>query len=177
MFKMYLLVAIRKLAKEKTYVIINILGLGLGIGSFLILALYLRSELTFDQHFSNHESIYRISAHWQQANANEDAQGFAATQEGIGPLLVQDYPQLGAHVRCRTLIDAGYKARYTNSGHIVFMRGDTLWAIPFDAEQLELKGNEVPVISGIEVFPFTGQAIYDFSDNGRMIYLPGVSNA
>ena len=99
MLKMYLLIALRKLAKEKIYVVINILSLSLGIGSFLILSLYLRSELTFDQHFSNHESIYRISTHFQQANAG--AADFAVTQEGIGPLLVQDYPQLGAHVRFR----------------------------------------------------------------------------
>ena len=37
MFKIYLLVALRKLAKEKLYVTINILSLAIGIGSFLIL--------------------------------------------------------------------------------------------------------------------------------------------
>ena len=57
MFKIYLLVALRKLAKEKIYVLINILSLAIGIGSFLILALYLRRQLSFDQHFANHESI------------------------------------------------------------------------------------------------------------------------
>lgn len=99
MFKMYVLVALRKLAKEKVYVCINITSLALGIGSFLILSLYLRSELTFDQHFSKHEQIYRISTRFQAAE-NPPAE-FAITQEGIGPLLVQDYPQLGAHVRFR----------------------------------------------------------------------------
>jgi putative ABC transport system permease protein len=99
MFKIYLLVALRKLAKEKLYVTINILSLAIGIGSFLILALYIRSELTFDQHFTNHENIYRISTHFQQGNG--EAAEFAVTQEGIGPLLVADYPQLGAHVRFR----------------------------------------------------------------------------
>lgn len=99
MFKIYLLVALRKLAKEKLYVAINILSLAIGIGSFLILALYIRNELTFDQHFSNHENIYRISTHFQQANG-ERAE-FAVTQEGIGPLLLADYPQLRAHVRFR----------------------------------------------------------------------------
>lgn len=99
MFKMFFLVAIRKLLKERVYVVVNILSLALGIGSFLILALYLKSELTFDQHFADHDQIYRISTHFTFSNgASSD---FAITQEGIGPLLVQDFPQLGSHVRFR----------------------------------------------------------------------------
>lgn len=100
MFKIYLLVALRKLAKEKLYVTINLLSLAIGIGSFLILALYIRSELNFDQHFANHENIYRISGQVQRANG--DVAEFATTSDGIGPLLVGDYPQLGAHVRFRS---------------------------------------------------------------------------
>lgn len=99
MFKMYLLVALRKLAKEKLYVTINLLSLAIGIGSFLVLALYIRSELAFDQHFSNHENIYRLSAQFQRANG--DVADFAQSADGIGPLLVSDYPQMGAHVRFR----------------------------------------------------------------------------
>ncbi|MDO8272898.1 MAG: ABC transporter permease [Gammaproteobacteria bacterium] len=99
MFKMLFLVAVRRLMKERVYVVVNILSLALGIGSFLILALYLRSELTFDQHFTNHDEIYRISAHFTQNNGV--AADFAVSQEGIGPLLVQDFPQLGTYVRFR----------------------------------------------------------------------------
>lgn len=99
MFKIYLLVALRKLAKEKLYVTINLLSLAIGIGSFLILALYIRSELNFDQHFSNHENIYRLSAQFQRENG--DVADYARSADGIGPLLVSDYPQMGAHVRFR----------------------------------------------------------------------------
>lgn len=99
MFKMYFLVAVRKLMKERLYVLVNILSLALGIGSFLILALYLRSELSYDQHFSKHEDIYRISTHFTQNNGT--SADFAVSQEGLGPLLVKDFTQLGAHVRFR----------------------------------------------------------------------------
>ena len=61
MFKSYLLIALRRLSREKIYVAINIASLALGIGSFLLLALYLRSELTYDRHHVNHESIYRLT--------------------------------------------------------------------------------------------------------------------
>lgn len=99
MFKIYLLVALRKLAKEKLYVTINILSLAIGIASFLILFLYVRSELSFDQHFTNHENIYRLSSRVQQKDG--DVADYAQSGAGIGPLLIGDYPQLGAYVRFR----------------------------------------------------------------------------
>lgn len=99
MLKMYLLVALRKLAKEKVYVLVNILSLALGIASFLILALYLRSELTYDQHFTNYKNIYRVSSHFGQSTG--ETANFAVSSEGLGPLLVQDFPQIEATVRFR----------------------------------------------------------------------------
>jgi len=94
MFRMYFITAFRRLAKEKIYVAINILSLALGIACFLILSLYLRSELTYDQHHTKHEQIYRIAV---TIGNNK----FAISQKSIGPLLTQDYPQLGEYVRFR----------------------------------------------------------------------------
>jgi putative ABC transport system permease protein len=99
MFKNYILIAFRKLAREKAYVLINILSLSLGIAGFLILALYLRSELTYDTHHVNHERIYRLTAHFTIADGEGD--NFAVTQGGVGPLMTKDFPQLGEHVRFR----------------------------------------------------------------------------
>ncbi|HEY6881459.1 MAG TPA: FtsX-like permease family protein, partial [Polyangiales bacterium] len=97
MFKSYLKVALRRLSREKFYVSMNILSLALGIASFLVLALYLRSELTYDQHNVNYKSIYRVTAHFNQAGQEE--KHFAISQMGIAPMLAQDYPQLGTYVR------------------------------------------------------------------------------
>lgn len=101
MFRMYLMVALRRLVKERIYVAINILSLALGIASFLVLGLYLQSELTYDQHFEKHENIYRLTTHFSSDSGPGD---FAVSQEGIGPLLVGDYPQIGEHVRFRNAL-------------------------------------------------------------------------
>src|SRR5687768_17024706 len=100
MFKSYILIAVRKLAREKAYVLINILSLALGMASFFILALYLRSELTYDQHHVNHQRIYRLTT-WFHPYANPEPDHFALTPAGLGPLLVKDFPQLGQQVRFR----------------------------------------------------------------------------
>lgn len=97
MFKNYILIALRKLSREKAYVFINILSLALGIAGFLVLALYLRSELTYDRHHVNHERIYRLTSHFTIADDKRD--NFALTQLGAGPMLAKDFPQLGQYVR------------------------------------------------------------------------------
>ena len=52
----------RRLFKEKTFSLINIFGLVIGIASFLILFLYVSNEKSFDKHFDNHEQIYRVTS-------------------------------------------------------------------------------------------------------------------
>ncbi|MDT8398898.1 MAG: FtsX-like permease family protein [Pseudomonadales bacterium] len=94
MFRLYTAIVLRLLAKEKAYALINIFSLALGMASFILLSLYLQSELTYDQHFSNHERIYRVMARRPDAD-------FAVTSEGLGPLLLRDYPQLGEFIRFR----------------------------------------------------------------------------
>src|SRR5215813_3214114 len=98
MLKNYILIALRRLTRERTYVLINIFSLALGIASFMILALYLRSELTYDRHQVNRDRIYRVIPRFHPA-ANAEETSFAVSQVGIGPLLTQDYPQIGKFVR------------------------------------------------------------------------------
>ena len=73
----------------------------------------------------------------------------------------------------RLLIEDGFNARYAPSGHIIFVRNGSLWAAPFDNERLEIIGEEVPVVTGIETWADRGLSNYAFSDYGRLVYLPG----
>jgi serine/threonine-protein kinase len=67
----------------------------------------------------------------------------------------------------------GSYARYVGSGHLVFVREGTLFAVPFDPERLELTGSPAPVLEGIASNPFHGSAQFDVSENGLLIYLGG----
>lgn len=75
--------------------------------------------------------------------------------------------------KTRLLIRDAYNARYVPGGHIAFMRAGSLWAVPFDAKQLNTTGPEVPVVNDVESAGELGQAIYAFADDGWLIYLPG----
>jgi len=73
----------------------------------------------------------------------------------------------------RPLIQSAYNARYVPTGHIAFIRAESLWAVPFDLQSLEITGPEVPVIPGLHTDGFRGGATYSFSDDGLLVYLPG----
>jgi serine/threonine-protein kinase len=61
--------------------------------------------------------------------------------------------------------------RYVSSGHVVFARANSLWAIPFDAGRLEATGPAVPVVDGVDVAP-TGVAQFAVSRDGTLVYAP-----
>lgn len=60
MLKNYLISTFRNLFKRKTYSILNILGLAVGIASFLIIYLYASDELSYDKHHHHANQIYRL---------------------------------------------------------------------------------------------------------------------
>ncbi|HMI77403.1 MAG TPA: ABC transporter permease, partial [Ferruginibacter sp.] len=63
MIRNYLRTAFRSLIKNRTYSLINILGLTFGLACFIIIGLYLFDELTFDQQHSDTDRIYRVIGH------------------------------------------------------------------------------------------------------------------
>uniref|UniRef100_UPI0035935E21 ABC transporter permease n=1 Tax=Aquiflexum sp. TaxID=1872584 RepID=UPI0035935E21 len=62
MLKNILKIALRTFWKTKSISIINVLGLSLGIALCLIIALFVRNELSYDRHFPNAERIYRVTS-------------------------------------------------------------------------------------------------------------------
>lgn len=60
MLSTYLKIAFRSLLKRKINSLINISGLALGIAAAIIIVLFARHELTYDQHHSNSENIYMV---------------------------------------------------------------------------------------------------------------------
>ena len=58
----YLLIGLRQLFAHKLYSAINIVGLAVGLACAILIFLFVRHELGFDERFPDAERIYRISA-------------------------------------------------------------------------------------------------------------------
>ena len=72
----------------------------------------------------------------------------------------------------RVLVQDAFEPRYLPTGHLVFARGNTLFAAPFDAERLELTGAAVAVIENVQTRLYSGAAGYRISDEGTLAYTP-----
>lgn len=83
MFKNYILVTVRNLKKNSTYSLLNIIGLAVGMAAFILIALYVQYELSFDRHHEHAERIYRVIR-----------EGRAFTPPPLGPELKDKIPEV-----------------------------------------------------------------------------------
>jgi uncharacterized membrane protein len=60
MIRHYFKIVLRNLWRNKTYSFINIVGLALGLTCFLLIALYVFDELTYDRFHKKAGRIYRV---------------------------------------------------------------------------------------------------------------------
>jgi len=90
------------------------------------------------------------------------ARGF---QTGIGVLEIESG-------RVRVIVEDGGQAAYSPTGHLVFSRGDTLLAAPFDPERGELRGAPVAVWGGLSSDISTIPGYFQLTTEGTLIYPP-----
>ncbi len=63
MFRNFLIITLRNILRDKIYLIINVLGLTLGIAGSILLTLYVRHELSYDNFHAKTDRIYRINCY------------------------------------------------------------------------------------------------------------------
>jgi len=73
----------------------------------------------------------------------------------------------------KTLIPSGMYGRYVASGHLVYVDGGTLFAVPFDPVKLETRGTAAPVLAGVAYSPTFGFAQFTAAANGVAAYQRG----
>lgn len=98
MLKNYFKIAWRNLLRSKTYSSLVVFGLASGMTCAVILALYVRDELSFDRYHQNTGDIYRINLNiqWEE---NEFNMGLASPP--FGPALKQEYPEVKNTLRVK----------------------------------------------------------------------------
>ncbi|SPE37377.1 Serine/threonine protein kinase [Candidatus Sulfopaludibacter sp. SbA6] len=70
----------------------------------------------------------------------------------------------------------GYFGRYLPSGHLIYVRQGTLFAVPFDLKRLETTGMPAPQLEDVAGSSVQGGGQLDFSQSGTLVYLAGRSS-
>src|SRR5215212_9699573 len=96
MVKNYLKIAWRNLVKNKTFSIINIAGLAIGLSCFLLIALYVLDELSFDRFNKKSDRIYRINSDIKFGGSDLR---LPVASDMMGQVLKKDYPEVEQYTR------------------------------------------------------------------------------
>lgn len=96
MIRNYLKIALRNLWKHKGFTSLNVLGLSLGIGCFIIIAMFVTDELSYDRYNVKADRIYRINSDIRFGGADMHA---AVSADPMGETLKNDYPEVEQYTR------------------------------------------------------------------------------
>lgn len=91
MLRNYFQIGLRNLIKNKVYTLINVSGLAIGLASFILIAIYIRNETSYDTFFSNAENIYRLNTH---VDVNGISNHYPAAHYPASFDMVEDYPEV-----------------------------------------------------------------------------------
>jgi putative ABC transport system permease protein len=97
MWRNYLAVGLRAMAKNKAYAFINIFGLAVGMAACLLLLLYVRYELSYDEWLPDAERTYQVQT-WFPNPSNGQPGFVQATPYISGAALQKDFPQIERQV-------------------------------------------------------------------------------
>lgn len=97
MFKNYLKTSLRNIKKHKTFTIINISGLSIGLACVFLLAVYINSELSFDGYHQKGDRIHRVCVDMSFNNYASKASG----SNGVIAEALRKYPEVEETARFR----------------------------------------------------------------------------
>jgi putative ABC transport system permease protein len=108
MLQNYFKTAIRSIFRERYYALIKIAGLALGLGTSLVLFLYVTHQLSYDTIHPDVDRMYRVN----QTNIWNPKGGYwGSTGPAVASALITEYPAIESIVRINT--PGGQIVRYT----------------------------------------------------------------
>ncbi|MEN2709496.1 ABC transporter permease [Sphingomonas sp. NPDC092331] len=93
MWRNYLTVGLRALAKNRTYAFINLFGLAIGLAACLLILLYVQYERSYDQWLPDANRTYQFQVYYKSNNSDSafDNQGAPYVTKAA---LLKDFPQI-----------------------------------------------------------------------------------
>ena len=97
MWRNYLTVGLRSLAKNKTYAFINIFGLAIGMAACLMILLFVRYEMSYDTWLPDTQNVYQLQS-WYKSHETGEEDKLQMTPFIAGEALKKDFPQVESKV-------------------------------------------------------------------------------
>jgi putative ABC transport system permease protein len=134
-----LIIAVRRLFRNKNSSLINIGGLMIGMTSAMLILLWVQNEVSHDRF---HKKLGRLYEVWSNDNVNGTIRSLKNTPEIMAPTLKKDYPEIEEVTRLRwtrNLLAANDDKKLLSTGAIVDTGFLTMFSFPL------VKGNKQTV--------------------------------
>ena len=129
MVKNYFKVSLRNILRHKTFSLLNISGLSVGIASCILILLYVNNELSYDTYNSNYDNTYRVIHYYGQQGEAPDYSSLPANEyqvwgnAPIAPAMQSFFPEVDKVFRFTS--DAPWLFSYNG---ITYSEADILFA-------------------------------------------------
>ncbi len=88
MFMNYVRVALRNFKRQKIYSFVNLSGLSLGLACFILISLWVKHEISYDQFHAKKDRIFRL------LNAIDNGYFGTSVSYALGPEIKEKYPEI-----------------------------------------------------------------------------------
>jgi putative ABC transport system permease protein len=155
MWRNYLNVGIRSLAKNKAYSIINIAGLAIGMAACLMILLYVRYEMSYDRQIQGSENIYQFQS-WYKSDDTGEENKLQMTPYAAGKALKKDFPQIESEVYVQRIEPVFVKdGQASSTEDFMFTDGNFLEVMPLPIA----KGSPNPLATANSVVVTRAEAV------------------
>lgn len=135
MYKNYFTTAFRNMMRHKLYSLINIGGLAIGLAACILIFLFVKDELSYDDWGAGTDSLYRLEASYRQ-NLGEDAY-MALTPGRLRDSLAETYAQEFSAI-----------SRIHRNGHILVKDGNAFSENFWEADSQFFDIFDLEMVSG-----------------------------
>src|ERR1700746_197668 len=101
-FENYLAAALRNLLRNRAYTAINLFGLSVGFAAALLIALYLRDELSYDRFFPGYQNVYLLTQTKDYVDRRLLAERWDFSFPDLAAKLSLQFPQIATVARIMT---------------------------------------------------------------------------
>ena len=172
MFRNYLKTAFRNLWKRKVHSVINLLGLSVGMASFILIVAWVANELSFDRFHTKADRIYRLCL---EADLGTHLKA-PITNGPAGPAIAELYPGVLNAVRITgpENVPVKYEDRQFSEENVTYTDRDFFQVFSFPL----LQGNPATVLEAVNTIVIAEAMVSKYFDDtdpiGKIIKVGGV---
>src|SRR5215467_8215767 len=118
MVKNYLKIAWRNLSKNKVFSFINIAGFAIGLTCFVLIAVFVINELSYDKYPAEAKDIYRVNL---SVTGNGEDAVYPLVDVAVGEGIKNAFPEVNAFTQISPTSDfVKYEDRQSKEEHLAF---------------------------------------------------------